>query len=676
MSFNVGLSALNAAQQEINITGNNIANSSTNGFKSSRATFGDVYAASVLGGGSRQQGGGVTLQAINQSFTQGNISFTNNTLDMAINGGGFFIQRSESGVSYSRAGAFGTDKNGTIVNSAGERLQGFAASASGIAAGGGPLTDLVVTTGEIPPRPTTLVSSVINLDASALPSSIIGSTLVANQGRSGTPIQLDLTDPRQNGYEANAISVVGSDNVTRLISVPANSTANQVAQLFSAVNGVTARGTSVAYISGLTAPATETTRFAINGREFEVDPTDLDALEQVMAAINGITSNLSARMVGGNLEITHNLGSDLVITPGSSGNGEITMLPSLRNSSGAAIAGAGPVTADVGAGEVIVIGGTVDFTLDEGVVMTASSVDAAGDPIDQSTRINSIFGDISGTDALAGVPFETNTFDPKNPDTYFRSSAVTVFDTLGNQHTLTQFFVKERPENAGDTANTWSVYLQVDGRNIGYDPNSLDGQPVLARFPIVFTDGGLYDQNQTPIEITNWNPVDAQGRRVGAGPVPGNPNVGENTNNSNFRIDLSSMTQFGGDFSVQSNNQDGFAKGQLTGLEINGRGLISARFSNGQSRAIGEVALANFANPGGLSNMGGTRFAETSESGAASVSGAGTAGLGAIQSGALEDSNVDLPAELVQLIISQRNYQAAAQIISATDAATQTIINL
>jgi flagellar hook protein FlgE len=136
------------------------------------------------------------------------------------------------------------------------------------------------------------------------------------------------------------------------------------------------------------------------------------------------------------------------------------------------------------------------------------------------------------------------------------------------------------------------------------------------------------------------------------------------------------MTQFGGDFSVQANNQDGFAKGQLTGLEINARGLVSARFSNGQSSVLGEVALANFANPGGLSNLGGTSFGETSESGAASISGAGTAGLGVIQSGALEDSNVDLPEQLVQLIISQRNYQAAAQIISAQDTATQTIINL
>ncbi|MEX2334266.1 MAG: flagellar hook-basal body complex protein, partial [Pseudohongiella sp.] len=253
--------------------------------------------------------------------------------------------------------------------------------------------------------------------------------------------------------------------------------------------------------------------------------------------------------------------------------------------------------------------------------------------------------------------------------------AVTIYDSLGNQHSLTKFFVKERPDETGSN-NLWSVYLQVDGRNIGYDPNSTDGEPVLARFDLRFDDNGIYDPNQTPIQITNWTPVDELGRQQGAGPIPGDPNVAEQLTNSNFTIDLSELTQFGGDFSVQSNNQDGFAKGQLTGLEINPRGLVSARFSNGQSRALGEVALANFSNPAGLSNLGGTKFGETSESGAASVSGAGTAGLGAIQSGALEDSNVDLPAQLVQLIISQRNYQAAAQVIGAQDTATQTIINL
>ena len=175
MSFNIGLSGLSAASEEINITGNNIANASTIGFKKSRTEFGDVFAASVLGGGGgNQQGSGVALQNIAQDFSQGNISFTGNSLDLAINGTGFFVLKSEAGTAYTRAGAFGTDKDGNIINSQGERLQGFAPTANGDASGGGPLTDLSVTTGEIAPQATTEVNSIINLDASASPSSIVG----------------------------------------------------------------------------------------------------------------------------------------------------------------------------------------------------------------------------------------------------------------------------------------------------------------------------------------------------------------------------------------------------------------------------------------------------------------------------------------------------------------------
>lgn len=676
MSFNIGLSALNAAQQEISVTGNNIANAGTNGFKAAKAVFGDVYAASVLGGGGTQSGSGVSLQEIKQSFNQGNISFTDNTLDLAINGEGFFIMGGESGVSYTRAGSFGTDRNGYIVNSEGERLQGFAPSASGQATGGGPLTDLRVTTGEIQPRPTTGIETIVNLDASASPSSIIGSTLYANGGRSTAPTLIPTLDPRVNGYQPNTIEVVGPDRTVRQLHLPENGSANAAAQLLSGAAGVSASGVTVAFITGLTAGASGETRFALNGRELSVDPADPDALELLAASINSSANNIGAIVEGTTIKITHATGADLNFTAGSVGDGAISVAASEYDPVAEEYVqqGAG-VGLTLDNANVLVIGGTLEITLDEGYSLRAGATDIDGEEIDQTVQIGSIMGDISAADALEGVPFETNQFDPKNPDTYYRSTAITIYDTVGTAHSLAMYFVKERANESGDT-NLWSVYFQVDGRDIGYDPNATDGAPSVARYDLRFDDTGRFDPNQIPIEITNWYPVDAGGRRIGAGPVPGDTNVSDLLNNSNFTIDLSGMTAFGGDFSVQSNNQDGFAKGQLTGLEVNVRGLVSARFSNGQSRVLGEVALANFANPSGLGNLGGTKFAETSESGAASVSGAGTAGLGAIQSGALEDSNVDLPTELVQLIISQRNYQAAAQIISATDDATQTIINL
>lgn len=656
MSFNIGLSALAAAQQDINVTGNNIANAGTTGFKGARASFGDVYAASVLGGGRMQQGSGVALQEIKQNFNQGNISFTDSTLDLAINGEGFFVLRSESGVAYTRAGSFGTDNEGYVVNALGDRLQGFAPSAAGQATGGGPLTDLRVTTGELQPRPTTAIESVINLDAGALPSTVVGSTLVSNGGQGGAPQQAN-----SNGYQATTLQVVGADRQSRLISIPENGSANAVAQTLSGVQGISARGTTVAFLSNVAAG----TEFRLNGRDFESTAGDLDELAQM---INAEMHNVSARVVGTSIEVTHATGADLRIV---STAGSLDLASAARD----------PLTDEFTEGaattmladETYTVGGFVDITMDERVSMVAADVDLDGNPVNY---IDTIFGDdIDVPGALNGIPFETNQFDPNDPNTYYRSTAVSVYDTVGTQHSLSMYFVKERPDDAGNT-NLWSVYFQVDGQDIGYDPNSPDGEPVLARYDLIFDETGRYDINQQPIVITNWHPTAADGRRVGAGPEPGNPNATDLLTNSNFTIDLSGLTAFGGDFSVQANNQDGYAKGQLTGLEVNDRGLVSARFSNGKSQVLGEVALANFANPGGLANIGGTRFAETSESGSASVSGAGTAGLGSIQSGALEDSNVDLPTQLVQLIIAQRNYQAAAQVISATDNITQTIINL
>ena len=1189
MSFNIGLSALNAAQEEISVTGNNIANASTNGFKSSRTEFADVYAASVLGGGRTQAGSGVSVQNIAQNFSQGNISFTDNTLDLAINGNGFFILSGDGGTSYTRAGAFGTDSSGNIVNSLGEKLQGFAATADGKATGGGPLTNLVVTTGEIAPKATTLVSSQINLDANAAPSSIIGSKVLSNSGSSGSPqlgsrvaqpalvagtISVDGTDfsgttaakttggsnisgglnfvaagpaaqgfsisvnggaiaaidlstvnaadgdavvtavgnalttagftganavnvtldnnrlvlttvatgsssrinisavqglasnivsatdvqgktapptgftltldgvsrsivinqnfsnsgaaalalgggsgsgnealedyiqaqintsagllgkvsvaidadgtvkfqttaasnqtltvnpvtsvsgginfdqvvtfatPRRsgtldttkvdfsgtndtsftitvdgqslqilldedyqasggpaaglgeftssglealedeiqkqinastlpgkvsvsiaadgkfvfeitdplykslqvktdstsakstgtlnvnsgfdfattpytfqitydngtttatsaaitlnqtyttgqqvvnaiqnaintdtnfafplgqeqvrarldsatgfvvietvatgpdaaltvavtapvagvvitdtagavngtgpgldfasvatftgsqlsntgknavaNGYSGETIRVLDNTGTTQLVTVAAGASANAVAQQFSNISGITATASTVAYITATNSGDPEnrgagTTnvdpnlplRFTINGISFESAQTRAsDRFTELNTLINASAGNLSSRVIdaGGSnerLEITENNGANLVFGGGSNGRGSITIGASTRDP----VTGL-PVFADTVAtkqianlanltNDSVVVGGIVEFTLDENVTMVDAGTNAAGQEIPATA--SSIFGNIDDVDSLKGTQFELNTFDPLNPDTYYRSTAVAIFDSVGIQHTMTQYFVKERPSSTNQSGSVWSAYFQIDGKNVGFDSGTGTTTPTLAKATLRFTSSGLFDPTQDPIYITNWTPLDSAGKQSGAGPLPGNTTATDLTTNSNFRLDLTKLTQFGGDFSVQSNSQNGFSKGQLTGLDINDRGAIFARFSNGQSKILGEVALAKFANQSALANSGGTRFTETASSGSGTPSGAGTAGLGVIQSGALEDSNVELSEQLVQLIVSQRNFQAAAQIIESADTATQTIINL
>ena len=150
-------------------------------------------------------------------------------------------------------------------------------------------------------------------------------------------------------------------------------------------------------------------------------------------------------------------------------------------------------------------------------------------------------------------------------------------------------------------------------------------------------------------------------------------------NNLAMTLDYGSgspTTQFGGNFGVNSLSQDGYATGQLSGVDIASTGIILARYTNGQSKTLGQVALANFSSPQGLRQLGDTSWAESSESGVPLVGQPGSASLGSIQSGALEASNVDLTAQLVNMITAQRNFQANSQVIKTQDAITQTIINI
>jgi len=152
--------------------------------------------------------------------------------------------------------------------------------------------------------------------------------------------------------------------------------------------------------------------------------------------------------------------------------------------------------------------------------------------------------------------------------------------------------------------------------------------------------------------------------------------VNDPATSSNFEIDFSQITQFGSEFAVNDISQNGFAVGRLAGVEISAGGNIFARFTNGQARLLGVVALANFNNPNGLAPTGNTEWAETFDSGNPVVGTPGTSSLGVIQSGAVEESNADLTEELVDLIIAQRNFQANAKTIQTADTVTQAIINL
>ena len=174
------------------------------------------------------------------------------------------------------------------------------------------------------------------------------------------------------------------------------------------------------------------------------------------------------------------------------------------------------------------------------------------------------------------------------------------------------------------------------------------------------TDGTL----QTPASgLLNFDAVSAAAIGTGAGAL-------------SIEMDYNNSTQFGGQFAVNNLSQDGYASGQLSGIDIGSEGIVFARFTNGQSLALGKVALASFSNQQGLRQLGDTSWAETFESGSIVPGEPGTGSFGLLQSGALEASNVNIAESLVGLITAQRNFQANAQVISTADTVTQTIINI
>jgi flagellar hook protein FlgE len=404
MTFRLALSGLNAAQADLGVTANNIANSSTNGFKRSRAEFSELFAVSPQGVSSLAAGNGTRVADISQQFSQGSIDFTDNNLDLAISGSGFFTLSDGGAQAYTRAGSFKTDSSGFVVNAQGQRLQVYPP----IAGGGfntGSMSDLRLVTSESAPSATSQVEMLMNLPSDA--------------------------------------------------AVPA-----------------------------------------------------------------------------------------------------------------------------------------------------------------------------------------TAIFDPSDPTSFNRATSLTVYDSLGAAHTGTMYFVKQA------TPGDWNARFFIDGTAVG-------GPQALAFNNV----GQMVTPATGQISFPAYTPA------TGAAPM-------------SVTFDFNGATQYGSNFSVSNITQDGYTTGRLIGMDIDKSGVVQARFTNGRSIMLGQVALSNFANSGGLQQLADTNWAETFTSGQALRGQAGNSGFGLIQSGALEASNVDLTAQLVNMITAQRNFQANAQMISTSDQITQTIINI
>lgn len=243
----------------------------------------------------------------------------------------------------------------------------------------------------------------------------------------------------------------------------------------------------------------------------------------------------------------------------------------------------------------------------------------------------------------------TATFNPANPASYNSSTSTTVYDSLGNAHTTTVYYRKT-------AANTWDQHLYIDGNSV---PPA--GQPSGTPFSLGFDSSGA---------LTTIDTVATTSATTAA------YNPGNGAADITLNLDMGGTTQYGSAFAVNNLTQDGYTSGRLSGVDIDAEGVVFARYTNGQSSALGKVAMAKFNNQQSLRQVGDTNWVESFASGTPQFGEAGTSSFGQIQSGALEASNVDIAAQLVNLITAQRAFQANAEVISTADAVTQTVINI
>ncbi|WP_144777134.1 flagellar hook protein FlgE [Marinobacter maritimus] len=644
MAFNIGLSGLRAAAVDLDVTGNNIANASTVGFKGSQVQFGDLYASGFLSGGSNPIGGGVSVQDVKQTFSQGNTSFTDNGLDMAINGDGFFVLNNGGETRYSRAGQFTIDDNGFVVNNQSMRVQGYTADSNGNLSG--IRGDLEIAVDNLAPRRTTELSSDLNLDSreTVLESRVRDVGPLAFGDISGEQFSVAYAD----GTPDYSVDLTGLTTAREIAGAITNArglsaSATTTAQIADTTNVPPAPALTGSYIAAAQTSGSFAFSLSVNGAPLQLDTSNVNSLEELRDAINSSSDTaISASIVDdgtGNdvLRVIHNQGENLQF---SYGNGD----PSQSMSAPSSVSGDVNVTGDRTITGLTATGGSGTNFVDE----------YAQSPI----RI-------------------TNEFNPLDQRTYNHATSTSIFDSLGNSHELTQFFVKEPSPGNGVGVSEWSVYLQIDGEMVA----GTDTAPFTARFD---QDGALQSVNGDPngeILVTDWVPKDKAGLPNGAdGPPAAGATVvtpiPEPPTTSAFVVSLGDTTQYGAAFGVEDQSQNGYTTGRLSGLDVSSEGVLFARYTNGQSKALGQVALAAFGNTNGLSPVGDTSWVETFESGQPIIGKPDTGTLGSIKASSVEESNVDLSAELVNLIIAQRNYQANAKTIETSDAVTQTIINL
>lgn len=256
----------------------------------------------------------------------------------------------------------------------------------------------------------------------------------------------------------------------------------------------------------------------------------------------------------------------------------------------------------------------------------------------------------AGLNLPASTSVNASAFVATDSTTYDASTSAVIYDSLGQSHTMTQYYTKTATTA---TDSTWNVHLFVDG-------TEADGTAGVG-VPLTFDTTGTLTNPINPSSITTQ-------------PLTMYTNGADQT--QTVTLKFSPVTQYASSFQVTSMSQDGATVGQLTNVSIGNDGVVAATYSNGTTTKLGMVALAKFSNPQGLTQIGDTSWKESQDSGSATPGVPNTGTYGSVNASALESSNTDLSAELVHLIAAQRNYQANSRALEVNSSLQDNILQI
>ncbi len=615
-----GISGLLSNSTTLNVVGNNISNVNTTAYKSQRATFEDcLYQYVSSSSGTGQVGRGSALASIDTNFSQGSFETTNSSTDLAIGDSGFFIVRSRDSLNlyYTRAGNFSLAENGNLVNPSGyilqaKRIDETTGTAFGVD------VDVNISSEPSAPRATGIIDMVTNLQSNA-PSTGTINTL--------SPGGITTITANENGYPwAGNYSGV----VTNL-----------------AAGSITQTGTNAAS-TGAYAGTVE-----VNGTTITATAANYAAF---IAAINAqtATTHVAASDSGGNLVLTATVaGTDIVfddtgLTTGSTGWTDTDKASKTLYGSSMVLT------------VPEVVSGVVTPTTVTGRISSQGPFENwEGTGLDITTSGAYTLAAGTQTFNVRGFTYSdaeiTTSITPATTSNY--SSSITVYDSLGQAHSVTVYFRKDGV--ATDGTSTWQWNAVVSGSDWAYLPTETpETYHLVGSGYLTFNANGVLTTGGTP-QTLNFD-FSGAGADQNIDLIMGSASGGGSTT----QYDISSTTTY--------QSQDGYAPGTLESVSVDENGVISGTYTNGQILRLYQITLANFNNDQGLKKEGGNLYTATADSGPAYTS----APDGSISANSLEESNVDLATEFVKLIVAQRGYEASSKVITTTDEVLQTLMNL